>query len=281
MPRKYLSFITMLLALAGCGPKIEKPLSICPGKKNVAEALAALQLHSENMVPLFSRKGKFNIEYYEKDEMHKQHFSIQILLIKPPAEIFMQAGTGMINKAVVLGSNEQEFWFQVKPDPINSYCWGLWSEQNSNTGLMINPGTLLEALGIAEIDTAADWSLSNDGTFDVLTKTANGITTKILYVYCCDYRVWKIEYFDEYGQPSVGVELDDYKEVSEGFFIPFSVVVKSLTENVEEILNLNLTLDSIKPAAQKHIDFPIVRSEPKGFENVYRVKNGRWIEETQ
>ena len=279
MRQKFLPFIGILFVLVGCAPKMQKPLQICPGKNSTTEALTALQLQSENMVSLFTRKGKFSIEYYEKDEMHKQHFSIQILLIKPPSEIYMQAGTGIIHKALVLGSNEQEFWLQAKPDQIDSYWWGLWSEQNSDTGLMINPGTLLEALGIAEIDTAADWSLSNDGTFDVLTKTVNGVTTKTLYVYCCDYRVWKIEYFDEYGQPSAVVELDDYKEVSEGFFIPFSVVVKSLTENVEETFTLNLTLDSIKPAAQKHIDFPIVRSEPRGFEHVYRVKNGRWIEQ--
>ena len=143
MRRKFLLFIGTLFIFTGCAPKVQKPLPICPGKNSVDEALAALQLQSENMVPLFSRKGKFNIEYYEKDEMHKQHFSIQILLIKPPAEIFMQAGTGIIHKALVLGSNEQEFWLQAKPDQIDSYWWGLWSEQNSDTGLMINPGTLL------------------------------------------------------------------------------------------------------------------------------------------
>ena len=173
----FLSFI-----LFGCNGGNQKILQKCPGKTNVTEALAALQSQSQNMIPI-STKGKFSIELYYKEDIHKHHFNITAFIIKPPDEIYMQASTGVISKAVETGSNEHEFWFAIRPE-VDTYWWGFWAEQETDTGLMINPGFLLEALGIAEIDTRANWSLSNDGIYDVLTKTVNGVTTKILHVYC-------------------------------------------------------------------------------------------------
>jgi hypothetical protein len=210
-------FAMIISILSGCGGNIVKPLPVCPGKNNAIEALAALKSQSENMVPLFTNKGECAIEYYDKDETRKQHLKIRILLIKPPSEIYMQAAAGIVEKAVVLGSNEREFWLEVKPE-VSSYWWGLWSQQNSNAEILINPKTLLEALGIAEIDTNANWSLSNEGAYDVLTKTVQGVISKKLYIYSCDYKVRKIEYYDNHGKSIALVKLDKYREVSPGFF---------------------------------------------------------------
>jgi hypothetical protein len=264
----------IIFILSGCG-EMKKPLPICPGKSSVTEALAALQSQSENMIPLFSNKGNFSIEYYDKDEMRKQHLNIRILLIKPPSEIYMQAAAGMVEKAVVLGSNEKEFWFENKVE--SAFYWGLWSQQNADMEILINPQTFLEAIGITKIDANADWSLSNEGAYDVLTKTVQGIISKKLYIYCCDYRVRKIEYYDSQGKPLAVVELDKYKEVSPGFFIPFSIAVNSITQNVEDTLNLEIKLDSIKAATEKQKNFKIIRQKPEGFDHIYQIINGREI----
>jgi hypothetical protein len=271
--------ILMLSFLPGCGKNFHKPLPICPGKPDVTESLAALKSQSENIIPLFTNKGSFSIEYYENKEMRKQHFSIRVLLIKPPSEIYMQASTGIIEKAMVLGSNEREFWLEVKPDPISSYWWGLWSQQNSNTGMLINPKTLLDALGIAEIDMNATWSLSNEGPYDVLTKTVQGVVNKKLYVYCCDYRVRKIEYFDNEGKPVAFVKLDKYTEVSPGFLIPFSIVINSVTKDIEDTFNVNIEFDSVRAANEKEKKFNIVRPKPDGLDHIYQVINGQWVEQ--
>jgi hypothetical protein len=273
-----LLYVFMVFILSSCGSKVQKPLPICPGKSNVTEALAALQGQSENMVPLFTNKGTFSIELYDDDEMRKQHFNIRILLVKPPSEIYIQASTGLIDKAMVLGSNEREFWVQVKPE-ISSYWWGLWSQQSSNAGILINPRTLLEALGMAEIDTHANWSLSNAGGFDILTKKVQGITVKRLHIYCCDYTVRQIDYYDNAGSPTAVVKLDDYKEVTPGLVIPFSIVMNRLTENVENTLNVDIKLKSIKEATRKQQNFSITRPEPEGYDHIYQVINGQWFEQ--
>lgn len=265
--------------LSGCAGTITKPLSVCPGKSNAAEALDALQSQSQNKIPLFAR-GNCSIKYYENNEEKKQHLSIKVFLIKPPSEIYIQASAGVVDKAVVLGSNAKEFWLEAKPEQISKYWWGLWSEQNHDAGIMINPRTLLEALGIAEIDTDEEgWSLSNEGAFDVLTKTSQNATIKKIYIYCCDYRIRKIEYFDNHGVPSAVAQLDDYRELSQGLFIPFKIVINSMSEIIEDSLVVNLTLESVKPATEKQQKFSIVRSQPKGFDHIYRVINGQPIEQ--
>ena len=265
-----------IFILSGCGGT-KKPLRICPGKSNVTEALAALQSQSENMIPLFTNKGKFSIEIYDKDELRKQHLKIRILLIKPPSEIYMQAAAGVVEKAMVLGSNEREFWLEVKPQ-LSSYWWGNWSQQSSNAGLLINPKTLLDALGIAQIDTNANWSLSNEGPYDILTKTSQGVVNKKIYIYCCDYRVRKIEYFDNFGKPLALVKLDKYNEVSPGFFIPFSIAINSMSKNIEDTLNIDIALNSVKAATDKQIKYKIVRPKPEGLDHIYQVIDGQWIE---
>ena len=215
--------VTLTLFL-GCTPKIQKPLPVCPGKNTAAEALAALQAQSENMVPIFAR-GTCKLLYDPNEP--KQNFNIKILLIKPPFELYLQADTGIISKAVVIGSNEKEFWLAARPNEIDSYWWGLWSEQNSGDakGILINPRTLLESLGIAEIDTAAQWSLSREDGYDILTKKDQGVTVKKLKIYCCDYTVRTIEYFDNNGTPVAIAELNDYTQVTENFSIPASIEI--------------------------------------------------------
>ena len=275
----YLFYVLTIFILSGCGNKIIKPLKVCPGKANVTESLTALQSQYENMTLLYTNNGNFSIQYYENDKIQKQHFQIRHLLIKPPSEIFLQAKTGIIDKAMVLGSNTQEFWLEVKPDPINSYWWGQWSDQDEDAGIMINPKTMLEALGITEIDTGANWSLSNEGAFDVLTKTEKGVISKKLYIYCCDYRVKKIEYFDRYGKPIVLAKLDKYTEVSPGFLIPFSIKINSLSKNVEDTFNVEIGLDTIKPATEKQANFKIVLPQTPSVDHVYQVINGDWLEQ--
>ncbi len=265
--------IVTIFLFSGCGKNIQKPLQVCPGKSNVTEALGALKSQSENVIPIFTNKGECAIEYYYKDEMRKQHLKIRILLIKPPSEIYLQAAAGVIEKAVVLGSNETKFWFQNKVD--STYFWGLWSQQSSNTGLFIDPKALLDALGIAQIDTNANWTLSNEGPYDILTKTIQGTINKKLYIYCCDYRVRKIEYYDNQGKLLAIVKLDNYTEVSPGFFIPFSIAINSVTKNIEDTLNLEIKLDSVKPATDKQKSFKIVRPELEGFDHIYQVINGQ------
>jgi len=277
--RYFVTCITILLALTGCGPT-QKPLLICPGKKTAADALTALQSQPENMVSLYAR-GKSRLQYYdEKGKKRKENLDVRIL-VKSYDEIYLRGDMSIVPKAIILGSNQNEFWLAVSPKEISTYWWGQWSELDSSQNLLINPKTLLEALGIAEIDIQANWSLLNEGPFDILTKRTNGVIVKKIYVYCCDYTIRKIEYFDLDGQALACTEMDEYKEVTENFFVPSRINITTVGQAKENSISINLELGSIqqKEFTEKQNDL-FEPAPTKGFKHILKLDQGRWFEQS-
>ncbi|MHC4555858.1 MAG: hypothetical protein ACYTFW_02885 [Planctomycetota bacterium] len=275
-----LSIAAAILILAGCTYEIRKPTEVCPGKESIAEALAALQSNSQNIVPLWA-KGHCLLQYYAEKKKHKENLTVRVL-VNPPVEIYLQGDASIVPKAIVLGSNEQEFWLSIRPKEISTYWWGKWSEQDSYEKLIINPKTLLEALGVTRVNMDEDWSLSNEGAFDILTRRDRGAIIKKIHIFSCDYRVSKIEYFDSDGQAVAFTELNKYKEVSEGFFVPALIKVTTPgRNNPENSFSITLNLKSVKPATEKQQNFPFNRPQPRGLKHLYRIVDGRWIEQQQ
>jgi hypothetical protein len=274
MPRKFIPFIfVVILIFAGCAPEIQAPVEVVPGKESVAEALSVLKARSQKAVPLLA-KGRCLLQYYdaEKKKPNKEPLTVRVLM-KPPVEVYLQGDATLVPKAVVLGSNEREFWLALKPKEISTYWWGQWSEQVSSEGLTINPRTVLEAIGVVDIKAEENWSLSNEGAFDVLTRReppfllsqeSTGVVTKKIYIYSRDYLVRKIEYFDSNGQAVAYTELEGYKEISDGFFVPALINIIAYRQNSDEdSLNINLHLMSInrrKSLRGCRISFSIVLS---------------------
>ncbi len=285
MSRRSILFVAAVLSVAaGCAPKMAEPLAVCPGKSSTTGALAALRSHSQNVIP-FKANGQCHLKYYVEGERKPHSESLDVKLwVNPPMEIYLQGDKPLIAKAVVLGSNEREFWLAVSPKEISLYCWGLWSEQDSSEGPAINPKTLLESLGIGEAQTGEGWSLSNKGAFDILTKMERGVITRKIYAYSCDYRVRKIEFFGADGRIVARAEMEDYQEVSDGFFVP--AVMRITTQGrdrTEDSLSITLNPGSIKPAKiteplrKNHFNLP----PQKGFRNVQKVVNGKLVPDPQ
>ncbi len=285
MSRRFiLPVAAAMLILAGCGPKIREPLAICPGKESAAEALAALRSNSQNMVPLRAG-GQCRLEYYVEGKKKPQSENLSIKLwVNPPLEIYLQGDKPLVPKAIVLGSNDREFWLSISPKEISTHWWGQWSQQGASEGLLINPRTLLEALGIGEIDEGQDWSLSNKGPFDVLTKREQGVIAKKVYIYACDYQVRRIEFFDSNGHVAAQAELGNYEEISPGFSVPASIKLATQDRGRrEDSLSINLDLQSIKPAeiSEQRRKYLFEHRLPRGFKHIRRIVNGKWIEEPQ
>ena len=285
MSIKQIAYITsVILLLAGCEARIHKPTQICPGKNSVAEALAALRSQSKYEVPLRAN-GQCRIEYYVEGKKKPQRENFEVKLwANPPDEIYMQGDKALVPKAIVLGSNEREFWLSVRPKEISSYWWGFWSEQDLSEGFVINPRTLLESLGIGDVKTRQDWSLSNEGPYDVITKKQQDVVTKKIYVYSCDYRVRRIEFFNKDGVSVADAELDRYEEVSDSFFVPSLIKVTSYSpETREPSFSITLNLKSIKLATIIEPQRKVLFKPPskRGFQNIYRIINGKWIRQTQ
>lgn len=275
--------ITAVVILGGCKPAMRKPLSICTGKASVGESLAELNSQTQNAESLRAM-GKCKLEYYDQDKRkyEKEGLNPIRLFINPPAEISLHGEAALDPRAVVLGSNKNEFWLAIKPK-ISSYWLGRWSDGNEARKLVLSPKIVLEALGIVSLESAVvghgDWTLSNEGPFDILTRhSGDGVPTKRIYVYSCDYLVRKIEYFDEFGQVAVTAELEDYKEAVEGFFVPTSInVVKRGYSGKDDSVRIKLKSVKAMSFTPKQLD-ALFLPKPGRFKHVYEMIDGKWVE---
>ena len=272
-----------ILILAGCAPQIQKPVRLCPGKKSAAESLSLLGLRLENTVPL-KANGQCLLQYYAEDNKpKKENFPVK-LWVNPPVEIYMQGDVAFDPKGIVLGSNEDEFWLAMKLKEISSYWWGRWPKESYREKLMIGPRLVLGALGVMAVWDEENWSLSNEGAFDVLTKQQGSTKTRKIYINNCDYLVRRIEYFDDDGQAAIVIKLDKYKEISKDFFVPSVIKIVNLSEDSEEdLVSITLNLKSIKPAnfTEKQRRRLFTRPQPRRFKHIYKIVDGNIIEQPQ
>lgn len=278
-------FVAAVLILSGCVPQQLKPTPVCPGKESAAEALSVLGSRAKDMVPL-KANGQCLLEYYVEGKKHKENFPVK-LWVNPPVEVYLQGDIAFNPRGLVLGSNEHEFWLSIRPQDISSYWWGLWSEGGYNGKLVISPQIVLEALGIAAVGGdeygEKDWSLSKENGFDVLTQSSDeGRPVKKLYISSCDYLVRRIEYFYTGDEVTVAAELEKYKEVLEGVFVPASVKITTRA-GVNRGDSVKITFDSIKKAEfpEKLRNRIFTRPDPQGFKHIYKVVNGRIVEQPQ
>ncbi len=282
MPPKFFIFIcSVIIIFAGCAPQKRK-LQICPGKGSAAEALSILMSRPEGAVPL-KAAGQCHLRYCIEDNSKsgEENFPVK-LWVNPPAEIYLQGDAAFDAKAITLGSNKDDFWLSMKPKEISSYWWGRWSEKTSSGKLTINPKLLIEALGIAAIDNEDNWSLSKEGAFDVLTEQQGQAEIKKIYIYNCDYLIRKIEYLNE-GRPVAVMELDGYKEVLKGFFVPGIIKIISHTDNGKELGSITFNLNSIKAAGFTDIQRKVLftRPQPRGFKHIYKIVGDSIVEQSQ
>ncbi len=276
--RVFLYFVAAILVLTGCAPQMQEQLKICPGKSSVSQSLSLLESRLENMVSL-KANGRCRTRFFADGKKYDESFNVK-LSINPPGEVYMQGDIFFNPKGIILGSNETEFWFLIKPE-LSTYSWGSWAEQNSLGNLMINPKTLLEALGFADISSEDDWFLANAGVFDVLSKEESGRITKKIYVSNCDYLVRKIEYLNVNGRVTTVAQLSKYKKVSENLFVPTAIKIISYTDDAESSDSVSFNLSSVKQASftDRQRDRLFIRPQPKGFMHVLRSINGEMIEQ--
>ena len=277
----HLSLGAAILTLSSCGPELKLPTRVCAGKQSLPQSLDSLRSYSEDILPL-KATGRCDARFYVEDKKYKESFPVT-LWVNPPAQIRLHGDLFLNTRGIILGSNEREFWLALKPKEISTYHWGLWSEQGTSEGLMINPKTLLEALGIVAVGGDEGWSLSNEGPFDVLSERNNqGSIIKKVYIHSCDYRVAKIEHFNEDGQIVVVTELYKYKEISEGCFVPSAIKIIRHDANGRKDSFL-MRLNSIKPHTfdKRKRDIYFTPRKPKGIKHVYRIIDGNVIEQPQ
>lgn len=276
------SFVVLVLILAGCAPQVQRPMRICLPKQTVAESLAELANNAQNLRPIRA-SGTCLFRYSVDGKKHKENFPVK-LWFSPPSCIYLQGDAAFDPKAICLGSNETEFWFSIKPE-TSTYWWGRYDRVKHCFGnFLLAPGldfiqNLLEALGAVAVDSAADWTLSKHGEFDLLTKTdSDNAVVKKIYVGSRDYLPRKVEYFSEDGQSTVIIELNKYKKLGEDFYLPKLIKITGATTDSSKD-SIRITLRSLKKAEFSQKIF--LRRPPRGFRYIKELNaDCQWAEQS-
>lgn len=270
--------ILSVIVLSGCAGRIQQRLTVCPGKKSVAEALSSLRLRSQNIMPL-KANGRCSTHFYVDGREYKENFQAKVWM-NPPTQFRLQGEVFLNPRGIILGSNTREFWLSIKPREISGYWWGQWSEQSGTGKLTIGPEVVLESFGIVEISDDKDWFLSKEDAFDILTKRDEGIELQKIYISNCDYLISKIEYFGSAGKAAGSIELGKYRKVRQGFWAPTTIKIIIPAKEGRENL-IKITLRSIKPVefTKKKEDIFFNRPQPCGFKNVYKIVDGNMFEQ--
>jgi hypothetical protein len=262
--------VSLCVFFAGCAtPPSVRPPVICPGKRTIAEAIVTLQRHRGNIRPI-KAGGDLRLEWYDNEKRpHQESMNIN-LRFYPPGRVYFRGDT-LLGEAIRLGANAEEFWILMKPEEISTYKWGRRTQAEVCLQQhWLNPQNLFEALGMVSIDEG--WSLSNQGDFDIFTKTGPaGNRLKRIYVDCCDYAAGRIEYFDGNGKLTISLELDSYTQVGDGATVPTRIGITHYDTNTV----VNITLKNVKlfEPSPKQLVGLFSRPEPKGFEYVYRLND--------
>lgn len=272
----------LLATLAGCATAPEI-LPVCPGKPTVEAALETLKARAERAVSLrASGHAMLNYHVPDKEKPERHNLPMQIWF-HPPIEIYIQGSIAVDPRAVMIGSNEQEFWLALRPKEMSSYYRGRWEEAEDFEGLLMSPRVVLEAFGIVvEPDEPLEpglWTLRKEGPYDVLTqRNEAGRTAKRVHVYACDYLVHKIEYYDERGQVAAVAQFRDYEPVDGEFLVPTEMyVVATAPDGRKDTIDIDIR--SVRRMDFSERQQAKIFAPPAGdrFENVYRYEQGRWV----
>lgn len=277
LSRSIAAFAVMLL-IAGCGPVVTGPVRTCPPMGSAGEATAVLAERAGRAVPLRAN-GQCLLRYYVEGKEHRENFAVK-LWVNPPGEIYLQGDIAFDATGIVLGSNDEEFWFWIKPKQVSRYWYGKWSQAGGAGEMIINPSLALEAFGMADTG-GGRWSLSSENDCDVLTKTnKRGVILKRIHISRCGYLVSEIEYFDDGGDLSARAEFDKYVDVGDGFFVPRMIKMVTAAKDGGQD-SARLTLDSVRPVLlnEKQRQRLFVRPQPQGFEHVYQIIDGHRVEQ--
>ncbi len=274
----------LIMLIGGCVSEPQR-LPVCPGKATAEEALQTLAARARTAVPMRAT-GQAMLIYHVPEKKRPERHNLPLeLRFNPPAEVYIQGSIAVDPRAVIIGSNEQEFWLALSPKEMSSYYRGQWDEVRNFEGLMMSPRVVLEAFGIvAEPNSEPDadrWTLENRGPYDILTqRDETGRAIKRVRVYACDYLVHKIEYFDRRGKVVAVAELGDYELVGEGFRVPTRInVVSTAPDGRKDSMEIDLRGARTTTFSDRQRKGLFSPPGADRFENIYRYESGRWVPE--
>jgi len=256
--------------LAGCAVPQYPATPLCPGKATAAEVVAVL--HDKQAAPLsLVCVVDCRLEFTDPDgKSRKETFGGKLFFVDPENLCIAGEKFGPIR----IGVNVAEFWMYFKP--IDTAWYGLRSNtSNCADKSGFNPSSMVyltEAFG--RIDLSADWTLTSDPGYDLLT-TANGRGIKRVYVNCCTNQIERIEYCDLLRNQVILVasaDLSDYKTVVGVGEVPGVIQLRHFRASQSDMM-FQLKLSAMKVFVPTVVQQEklFARPEPKGYDKIYRL----------
>ncbi|MBW8014608.1 MAG: hypothetical protein FVQ82_00315 [Planctomycetes bacterium] len=267
----YFASLLSVVALTGCPPP-RKPLVLTTfdSMVNIEAAAAALELHKANVKPL---RANASVEIiFFKDGKEKKEHPDASLAFDPPKRLFFRAKRLGI-EVIWVGSNDEEFWFRMKPKEISQYFWGLWTQLDGcSSNLLVSPESMLDALGMVSVDSS--WLLRDLNGQDVLVKYGdNNRVNKKIFVSRKGYLVSRIEYYDKYGIMTASVDMGDYRPIDDGSPIPKKMDITTYDAG-EVTAKINIKLKNPKFLKPEKIGKKtFMRPSPKGFKSIFKMND--------
>jgi len=156
--RKYRNWVIcwslFLLVLAGCRtlPPIPAPLTRMEVLERFNSNVAALGAFKAS---IFEWDAKI-VDEQGKKQRHR-HLGGSVRYVPPeeplkPSSFFLST-RAPIGEAMVVGSNEEEYWMYIKP--LGKGWWGKYEHQDKKCAdkMMINPQAFLEFIGLRQLPT--------------------------------------------------------------------------------------------------------------------------------
>jgi hypothetical protein len=192
------------------------------------------------------------------------------LRFNPPKQLYFGAKS-IVGEAIRLGSNDEEFWFQMKPKEISKYFWGTWSQlEGCPSNLLISPESMLDALGMVTVDSS--WLLIDRQGKDVLVKIGeNNYADKMIFIDRNGYLISRIEYNDKIGLIMASVDMSDYRSVGDSTPVPAKINITAYKDG-EVTTEIKIKLKNLKYLKPERIGKKLFkRPEPKGFKAIFKM----------
>lgn len=274
LPYTITSVVSIAVFFCGCDTvQTRKPDGRCVGSENITQALAAIDAN-QNIRPV-QASGRCTITLYEKGDKRSETPDVQLRFV-PPYNIYF-GGTILMQESFRLGLNDSQFWYRVKPMSEFYYGDRIYAQRCRDDEL-INPATLLEAMGIVSVDKT--WEFKKGNYEDILTKNNDkGRPVKKIYVNHCSGLIGRIEYYDKSDIPDVTMVLGGYT-FDDGLTVPTKIDI--ISRDLDGI-SLEIRFASVKlfePTAAQLNGKLFKMPSKDGYEKIYKLDDDcRFIRE--
>ncbi len=261
--------------MAGCMPIVED-LILCD-----CSDVQLGDIESKKL-PSFKINGKFELKFRSGDDKINESYSVK-MFYNGPSELYFQADHLVLNRAIILGGSENEYWAWIRHNEISSYWYGNWDSgcSLSANALIISPAIILKAMGLVDCGYPLQWT--KQGSYAVATEIVESWTKKYYYNCCEPKNLAKIEYYKD-GEMVYDCLLSDYFQV-QGSKLPGNIRL-TLHGNDETKGFVKIYFKpasfAVKDYSDKFRDKYFTRPEPGKTRNVYEIlDNGQTVKISQ